>query len=51
MDLRAQRALSNQESILAPKQARTTNPVTETLIQEEASLPPLVETSFQPSCC
>ena len=40
-------SVSDQESVPMPKRARTTSSVIETVIQEEASKPPLIETSFK----
>ena len=40
-------SVRDQEPIPAPKRPRPTKPVIVTVIQEEASQPPLVETSFQ----
>ena len=39
-------SVSNDSAVTAPKRSRTTNRVIETIIQEEASQPPVVETSF-----
>ena len=39
-------SVSDDAAVPAPKRPRTTNPVIETIIQEEASQPPVVETSF-----
>ena len=40
-------SVSDQESIPAFKRPRPANPVIKTVIQEKASQPPLIETSFQ----
>ena len=39
-------SVSDDAAVPAPKRPRTTNPVIETIIQEGASQPPVVETSF-----
>ena len=39
--------VSDNDSILVPKRHKTTNPVIETLIQEESLKPPAADTSFE----
>ena len=40
-------SLSGDSAAPAPKRHKTANPVTETIIQEEASQPPALETYFE----
>ena len=39
-------SVRDDADVPAPKRPRTTNPVIETIVQEEASQPPVVEKSF-----
>ena len=40
-------SVSDDSAAPAPKRTKTANPVIETIIQEEASQPPVAETSFE----
>ena len=40
-------SVSDNDSVSAPKRHKPTNPVIETVIQEEALQPPLLDTSFE----
>ena len=41
------RSVSDGSAVPAPKRPKTANPVIEAIIQEEASQPPVAETSFE----